>query len=134
MKYKIRDNKDQLAFSFRKRLWRNNSILLILTFLILLFSIRAAWRVYLNDQESQQASLEKQNELAKLEERQKFLAIELKKLQTPEGREAKLREKFGVGSPGENVAIIVEAEDKGDQVASSTVWQDIKSFFKGIFE
>ncbi len=130
MRYKVRDNKDQLSFSFRKKSWKQNSWLLLLMLLTFVFTGRAAYKVYLNRADSAKAAQEKQAELTKLEERKAFLSEELKKLQTVEGREAEYRKKFGVGLPGENVAIIVESSATSSDSSNFGFWQSIKNFFK----
>ena len=74
-------------------------------------------------------------ELAKLEERQAFISKELSGLATEGGREAKLREKFGVGRPGEQVAIIVEgSNDSGSVAIGQNFWAKIKEFFKSLLK
>src|SRR6185436_13605822 len=102
MRYKVKDNKDQLTFSFRKKDWKTNSILLLMMLTVFIFSGRAALGVWQNRRESEKASIEKQKELTQLTERQTFLSEELKRLNTTEGKESEFRKKFGVGLPGEN--------------------------------
>lgn len=77
---------------------------------------------------------ESKAELQKLEERQDFIENELEFLSTPSGREVKLREKFGVGAPGEQVAIIVESTEEGILPPEENTFDKIKSFFESLFE
>jgi cell division protein FtsB len=130
MRYKVRDNKDQLAFSFRKKDWKRNSLVLLLMFGAFFLSGRAAYKVYKNREESQTAALEKQRELAELQTRYQFLKEEIARLDTPEGRESEFRKKFGVGRPGEQVAIIVESAATTTTDSDTGFWQSIKNFFK----
>src|SRR3989344_9525274 len=83
---------------------------LLLCLLIFGFVAKAAFTAYLEKKRSAEVLATAEAELTKLEEREEFITEELEQLSTREGREAKLREKFGVGSPGEQVAIIVESE------------------------
>lgn len=134
MKYKLKDNKDQISFSFRKRSsWKNNGWLLLGLLIIFGFSAHAAWKVYLNNKESEQAAADSEKQLATLQDRQAFLSDQLVKLQTAEGRESSLREKFGVGKPGENLAIIVSVESTSTATSTSGFWLGIKNFFTHLF-
>ena len=135
-KHKSKYNEDQLSFSFNfvKRSWKNNPIILTLILLIFLFSIRASFRVYQNKNESEKAALAKQEEFKNLEDRQNLLYLKLKRIATPEGRESELRKKFTVGKPGENVAIIVEAEEGTSTSVNLSIWQSIRNFFLALFK
>ena len=98
-------------------------------FLIFFFSGRAAYRVYENRADSATAADEKQKELTQLEDRYKYLSQELRRLNTTDGKESEFRKKFGVGLPGENVAIIVEANSTSSDSITTSLWQKIKEFF-----
>lgn len=129
MKYNIKEPRKT-----HKKHWTKNPYLQLGTLIILIFSARAAYGVYKNKNESERAAYNKQNELAQLEERQTFLTSELKKFSTTDGKESELREKFGVAKPGENVAIIVQADDNASSTESSDFFGTIKSFFSNIFK
>lgn len=74
-------------------------------------------------------------ELQKLEERNAFINEELNRLSTEGGQEVKLREKFGVGRPGEQVAIIVEGDAKDTDIPNGIdMWHSIKEFFSRLLE
>jgi cell division protein FtsB len=109
---------------------------LLICFFLFGFLAKATWNAYLEKRQSDRAVKTAEVELQKLEERNAFIKEELNKLSSEAGREAKLREKFGVGRPGEQVAIIVEAET--DQPAISLTdtlwWTKTKNFFKSLFE
>ena len=133
-KYKIQDNKDQLFFSFRRRIsWKNKPLVLILATLILGFSVRASWKVYKNREESLRLLSESENHLKDLEGREGFLNTELERLATDEGKQGELRKKFGLAFPGENVAIIVESQTKEEDLSSQSLWYKIKVFFLNLF-
>jgi len=131
MKYNISENRKKYQFShFTQRLPTLLTGLLIFGFLS-----KAAWTAYVEKKRSEEGALAAKMELAKLEERQAFVSEELSKLSTEEGREAKLREKFGVGKIGEQIAIIMKGEnDDGNKDNSSNFWNQIKDFFKSLFQ
>jgi cell division protein FtsB len=133
VRYKIKENKDQLAFSFRRQSWKTNSAVLLFCLVIFVLISNAVFKVYRSAEESKEGVVSKQVKLATLEEREKFLNEELKKIDGPGGREHALREKFGVGMPGENLAIIVES-DMSNSATSSSIWLTIKGFFGNLFK
>lgn len=110
--------------------WTNSWPVLILLLIVFVLSAKAAWNSYSRKIFSREAALSKAEQLRKLEERQAFLAEELRKIDTADGREAVLRQEFGVGRPDEQLAIIVEAKpeenlsDSGNKVLNA-----IKTFF-----
>ena len=134
MRYKIKENKDQMSFSFRKNSWKQNSVLLLFLLMVLGFSARATFRVYLNYKNSQTAANNEKAKLDTLEAREKFLQAELQSLETEKGRERKLREKFGVGLPGENLAIIVESDPSNLSTSTTSLWSQLKNFFGNLFK
>jgi hypothetical protein len=103
--------------------------------IIFALSSRAAWHSYSRKLTSRDAALEKNEELKKLEERKAFLSEELRKIDTAGGREAVLREDFGVGRPDEQLAIIVEAKpDEKISEAGNKIWSSVKIFFVELFK
>ena len=107
---------------------------LLLLILALGFLSKAAWNAYLENKRSKEVTTAAKEELTKLEERQIFVSEELNKLSSPKGREAKLREKFGVSYPGEQVAIIVEGANNNGVDFGSDFWTRIKNFFSVLFQ
>lgn len=123
-----------MSFAFRKRIhWRNKPLVLIISFLLLLVSGRASYKVYKSLEESRKVLSESQSKLLELEGREGFLKEELNRLSTEEGKKDELRKKFGVGYPDENLAIIVESGPSDGSVPSTGLWFRIKSFFLNLF-
>lgn len=108
---------------------------LILCVLIFSFIAKASFNAYIEMKRSKEAVQTSKMELVKLQQRQDYITEELKQLGTEGGKEAKLREKFGVGRPGEQVAIIVESEDKNNIVdGEGNLWDSFKSALKELFK
>jgi hypothetical protein len=115
--------------------WTNRWYTILLLLIIFALSSRAAWHSYSRKLTSRDAALEKNEELKKLEERKAFLSEELRKIDTAGGREAVLREDFGVGRPDEQLAIIVEAKpDEKISEAGNKIWSSVKIFFVELFK
>ena len=113
---------------------QNRFLVLLIGFIIFIFLFKAAWNAYLENKKSRQVAENARMELITLEERQFFITDELEKLSTDEGREARLRQKFGVGKTGEQVAIIVEATNEEASGEGGDFWQRIKNFFTALFQ
>jgi predicted negative regulator of RcsB-dependent stress response len=107
---------------------------IILCCLILIFVSRAAYNAYKEKRKSQSDFEAASLTLNRLTERQDFVQTELEKMSTEGGEIAKLREKFGVGLPGEQLAIIVEGQGGESADASDNWFQKVKNFFETLFE
>lgn len=96
--------------------------LCILLALILLIG-RATWSVYKKEQGSGQNLHRATAELAALEAREKNLTEKIRRLKTPEGVEAEIREQFQVAKPGERMVVVVEDKNppKEEEVKHSLV-------------
>ncbi len=131
MKYSITSKHNKSKF----RPITNRAPVLLLCLVVFGFLTKAAWSAYLEKRRSTETAETARSELQKLEERNTFISEELDKLSTEEGREAKLREKFGVGRPGEQVAIIVEAENNNtDSEEKVNICAKFNDFFKSLLK
>ena len=76
-----------------------------------------------------------QNEKLALTNRGEFLADSFKKLETQEGLKFEIKKKLNVALSGESVAIIVEEpKPTSTTVSKTTSWQQLKNFFKNLFD
>ena len=73
-----------------------------------------------------------ENKMAQLEEEKKKLSSDIAKLQTDEGVEASIREKFGLAKEGEGVIVVVE--DENSTVVESEDKGGFFSFFWNWFK
>ena len=131
MNYRITENRKNIKYrSSLKEL-----LILLLCLFIFGFSSKAAFNAFMEKKKSEKSVSLAKLELARLEERHSFISQELDSLSSLSGREIKLREKFGVGRPGEQVAIIVESKNSGEDIGNGNkLWNSIKDFFKSLFK
>lgn len=96
-----------------------------------LYSIYATYQVYDKKQESAQAVVEAEQRLIALSSKNTVLLEDIDRLQTDEGLEAEIRNKYSVAKGSERVVVLVEEEP----VPASTTtekksrWAKFKSFF-----
>ena len=129
MKYNIENSRKR-----KKTHWTNRTYVLVLVIVLFFLSARAAYHIYQSKKQSEEAAISKARELANMQEREIYLKQELQKLSTTAGREAEMRDKFGVGSEGENLAVIIESKATTTSDNSPGFWQSIKTFFSGLFK
>jgi cell division protein FtsB len=129
MKYRV-ENRNKTKSS-----WTNRWHTLVLLLIVFVFSAKGAWNSYASKILSRDAAEEKQEELQKLEARQAYLTEQLRKVETQEGREAVLREDFGLGRPDEQLAIIVEAKPEEEMDEGGNIMLNaVKNFFAELFK
>ena len=114
--------------------WKKLGIFLVL-FLIFGVLVNSVRKVYNKKTEAQKTLVRMEEEVKKLEDRQKFLGNSIQKLNTKEGIEFEMRKKLNVAQAGESVAIIVE-ETQSTSTSSAEIssWQKIKNFFAELFK
>jgi hypothetical protein len=130
MKYRISEKKRKSKLNSLSK----SAPVLILCMLALGFLGKAAWNAYMEKRRSDEAVAATKAELSMLEEREAFILSELEKGETMEGIEHKLREKFGLGRQGEQVAIIVEAESENNTESGFNLLSKLKDFFSKLLE
>ncbi len=97
----------------RRRLYGKTVKIVLLV--VIAFLIKPTWNIYKKSQESEQNLARAKEELAELEKREKELSAVLKSLQSEEGIDEEIREKFGVAKPGESVVVIVEEKEDSEE-------------------
>jgi cell division protein FtsB len=114
----------------RRRIFFSPITLFILGLLV--FAVgRGVWGMYQREKfvdfQLTQALAQKED----LEEREAFLLSEKAKLESPEGFEGELRERFGVAKPGEKVILLIDTESTTSQVKTKdSIWEKIRSWFR----
>lgn len=93
----------------------------IILLILVLVMIKASWGVYQKKIASHKAVALATQEVDSLKERKSFFESEIEYLNTPEGIEAELRERFRVGKDGEEIAVILDEEktNQASNIASS---------------
>jgi cell division protein FtsB len=91
------------------------------------------WEVYEKECLTKENLTKTANSLKGLQVREKMLSSGINKLETDNGIEQEIREKYGLVKPGEEVIIVV---DKGDSTSSLPIssrtgfWQKVKDWLK----
>ncbi len=107
-------------------------LLLLLTVLVLINSVR---KVYNKKENAEEALVKMNKELQELEKRNNDLQDLQAKLNSGEGLEFELRKKFNVAKVGENIAIIID-QDKlpENNFFPGSIRQRIKDFWNFLFK
>ena len=99
--------------------------------LILFIAGRASWNMYEKEQEAHEKLTAVQEEHQTLKERHSHIRDDVERLQTDRGKEAAMRERFGVVKENEHVVHIVERDKEqssGNQDADVTLWETVLQF------
>lgn len=105
--------------------------------IFLLLTVSLSFSIFKVYKKSLQASLKNdaiETEIQNLETRKKALEENLNRLQTPEGAEEELRQKFQIKKPEEEFIVIIEEEPKQAEQVPGTetkkgLLQKIRDFF-----
>lgn len=114
---------------FRKFIYSRTMVFIM--FLIFVFLCRATWKVYTQHEVSRLNLQKVVNETKRLSDREQTLKQDISYLETDEGIEAEIRQKFRAVKPGEQVAVIVREERRKDiHLESETTFFDkVLDFF-----
>ncbi|NBV77566.1 hypothetical protein EBR66_05385 [bacterium] len=104
-----------------RRLW-------ILGLLVLCaLMLRAAYGAYQKQQESYEMRAVAEAELRNVTERKERLALVIDTLNSPQGKDAALRERFSLGKEGEQMLVIVDSEgQKPPPQGTTTEWSILR--------
>ena len=100
--------------------------------IIAVILVRAVWNAYDKYERSKEVAGRTSEEYQALQEREKALSASLSALNTEEGREREVRDRFGAVKEGEKLIILVDdaaAQKPQAAAADKSVWQRIKEFF-----
>ncbi len=107
-----------------RKLFHSRYVLVILIILAMLLA-RAVWGIYVKYERSRAITDKAQTDLVTLEDRQKMLALSIESLNTDEGKERELRDRFGVVKEGETLVVLV-----GDGTDEKPLKRDEKSWWQ----
>lgn len=86
-------------------------------------SVRAAWGMYQKFSDASVADTASQGELASLQSQYQSVSTTVDELNTQEGMDAAIRERYGVGMPGEGeIDIVQQSTTSAAQATSSQSW------------
>lgn len=99
--------------------------------LVALYSLYSTYRVYDKKRESAQAVVEAERRLIALSAKNTVLLEDIDRLQTDEGLEAEIRNKYSVAKGSEQVVVLVEEESTPVVTVAEKkgVWAKVKGFF-----
>jgi cell division protein FtsB len=104
--------------------------------ILIVFIAKGTWGVYQKEIESRKNVAMVMTELESLEERKAFLEAETEKLNSMEGKEEVIRQKYQVSKNGEGVLVVVDkplpvSDDENDRNFFSKMWHSVSGIFKG---
>ena len=119
---------------FRKLLYSNVSIVLLLVLLVLIG--KGTWNMYTKQHEAYLDRVDVESSLSSLKSKQDFLTREISGLKTQNGVELEIRDKFNVKRPGEEVAVIVDSTTSIESAASASnlLGERVWGWFVGLFQ
>lgn len=114
-----------------RKLFHSRYVLVILIILALLLA-RAVWGIYVKYERSRAITEKAQTDLVALEDRQKMLALSIESLNTDEGKERELRDRFGVVKEGETLVVLVGegSDEKPLKRDEKSWWQKFLDYIK----
>ena len=115
-----------------KRIMYSKLTLFVLLILVILFT-RAVWNIYQKEKFSRMGLATVEKKYDELSARKEYLEGQIKKLQTDEGIEAEIRDKFSVVKEGEVSVLIIDSSSSDKQletVKDKSLWQKLLDFFK----
>ncbi len=114
-----------------RKLFHSRYVLVILIILALLVA-RAVWGIYVKYERSRAITEKAQTDLVALEDRQKMLALSIESLNTDEGKERELRDRFGVIKEGETLVVLVGdgSDEKPLKRDEKSWWQKFLDYIK----
>jgi cell division protein FtsB len=98
-------------------------LIVVLVWLLLSF-----WGIFRKEEVARHAAEESKRQLVALTEREETLKKNIADLRTERGQEASIRETYGVARPGEEVIIVIPAEE-GETVPKVSWWQNFLKIF-----
>ncbi len=116
----------------RRKLYSKTSIVILAIIVVLL--ARGTWNIFLKQRESVANATATRNELRELQARHDLLETQTAHLQTPEGQEEAIREKYQVAKEGEHVIIMVESTSTASTTQPNTSGNGFWASFIDLFK
>lgn len=116
----------------KKRLYSVGTSLVLLV--VFGFLAKASWNVYGKERESREKAEQAKTELMNLQTRAQVLEMEIARLNTKEGIEKEIRENFRMARDGENLAIILNANEPIPTTTPQGIVSKVKAEFKKVLK
>lgn len=125
LEYKIKQK-------FEPKKLLHSKVLLFIALIMAFFILRATSGVYDKLSVSKKNLALTSQELKNLEDRADFLKSEIKRLESKEGIEEEIRDKFRVSKAGEKAVFILDGDEvyEGDLLEKRSIWQSFLNFFR----
>jgi cell division protein FtsB len=106
-------------------------VTLIILGLLVILSLRSIWMLYQKQQESEKLRQQANAEVGELLARQAELNTQIARLQTPQGIDAAIRDKYNVAKPDENMVVIVDDQSSTTEATTTaqSLWQKFLDMF-----
>ncbi|KND48813.1 MAG: hypothetical protein AB200_00025 [Parcubacteria bacterium C7867-005] len=103
----------------KKRLYSTPGLVVLL--IVAFFMIRGAYGVIVKERESSKYVEDLEKKIGSLSQRQEDLRDGIGRLETEEGIETEIKEKFSVSKPGERVVVVVDQRKISTSSATSSI-------------
>lgn len=118
----------------KRRLYSRTSRVVL--FIVLVIFVRATWNIYVKQVESADNVVKAERERDALAAKQAELSAKVQDLETGEGQDQAIREKFGVAKEGETLVMIVRGKESTPTTTPEarrswwgTVWAGVAHMF-----
>ncbi|MFA6297114.1 MAG: septum formation initiator family protein [Candidatus Paceibacterota bacterium] len=107
---------------------------LIFLAVVVVLLLKGTWGVWQKERESKRNVAEVSQELIQLSKRKDLLQGQIQKLNTEEGIEESLRQKFQISKEGEKVLVVVDRAPTTTQSQNTNIFQRIWSGVSSVFK
>jgi len=107
---------------------------LIFLVVVVILLVKGTWGVLQKERESKRNVAEVSQELVQLSKRKELLQSQIQKLNTEEGIEESLRQKFQISKEGEKVLVVVDRAPTTTQSQNTNIFQKIWSGVSSVFK
>ncbi len=116
----------------RKRLYSRATFFVLLLVTVLL--LKGVWGAWDKHRESKQNLKNVEQELVQARNRELELTTRIEKLETQEGMEKEIRERFSVTKPGEEIVLIVEEDTSSGAYKAEDLpwWKKVGRWFASL--
>jgi cell division protein FtsB len=113
------------------RKWMYSRVTLLVLGIFTILMAKGAFGVYLKARDSKENKMTAQAELKQLTERQVALSADIAELNTIQGVEKEIRQKFNVAKEGEQIVVIIPPQETVEaEPEKEGLWAKFKSLFK----
>lgn len=104
----------------RKLLYSNVTVVLLLV--LLFFALKGLWGVFERKRMAEESLARAQTQYEELMKRKEFLSSEIALLDTDDGIESKLRERYSIAKSGEKVVVVITEEGASSTEQTQAWW------------